>query len=160
MQQGHYYGHAPPPPPRAAATAYYPRPTGPDPAAAAQSPAVQPVNNDVNVESTTTEVTNATVTISAAPQVRDLQKELVGFVPAAVRKKKLQAGKKGIVPKVARPTINAAPDMDDDDVEQEQDRVQASPSIQLPATNASAKSSAPKAGDEYDRFMKEMEGIL
>jgi hypothetical protein len=119
------------------------------------------MNENVNVDNPPTEASvGAAVTISAAPQVRDLQKELVGFVPAAVRKRKLQAGKKGTLPKVARPTINAAPDMDDD--EEPQEPVQASPSIQLPAatTNPSTKTSPPKAGDEYDRFMREMEGIL
>lgn len=155
MQHGHFYGHGPTaPPPRPAA--YYQQ----GPAAAVHPSAVQPMNENVNVDNTPTEAAvSATVTISAAPQVRDLQKELVGFVPAAVRKRKLQAGKKGTIPKVARPTINAAPDMDDD--EEPQEPVQASPSIQLPAaTNTSTKTSSPKAGDEYDRFMREMEGIL
>lgn len=95
--------------------------------------------------------TTPAVTISAAPQVRDLQKELVGFVPAAVRKKQLQAGKKGTVPKVARPTINAAPDMDNP--------IEAAPSsIQLPA--APTTNTSTKTGDEYERFMREMQGIL
>lgn len=154
MHHGHFYGHGPTaPPPRPAA--YYQQ--GP----AVHTSAVQPMNENVNVDNTPTEAAvSATVTISAAPQVRDLQKELVGLVPAAVRKRKLQAGKKGTIPKVARPTINAAPDMDDD--EESQEPVQASPSIQLPAatTHPSTKTSTPKAGDEYDRFMREMEGIL
>ncbi|KAI8575035.1 hypothetical protein K450DRAFT_263616 [Umbelopsis ramanniana AG] len=136
---GHFYGHEPAAPP------YYQQ--GP----AVPVAAVHAMSDDVNPP---TEAVSATVTISAAPQVRDLQKELVGFVPAAVRKKKLQAGKKGTIPKVARPAINAAPDMDDD--EEHQEPVQAA--IQLPATPA--KSNSPKAGDEYDRFMREMEGIL
>jgi hypothetical protein len=155
MQHGHFYGHGPP---RPAAAAYYQQGPAVPIAAAVHASAVQPMSDDVNVDNQPTEAVSATVTISAAPQVRDLQKELVGFVPAAVRKKKLQAGKKGTLPKVARPTINAAPDMDDD--EEHQATVQASPAIQLPAANLSAKSRSPKAGDEYDRFMREMEGIL
>jgi hypothetical protein len=98
--------------------------------------------------------TSAPVTISAAPQVRDLQKELVGFVPAAVRKKQLQAGKKGAVPKVVRPNINAAPDMDD-----QEPVVSSALSPQLPEKPVANEPSV-KPGDEYERFMREMEGIL
>ncbi|KAG2178717.1 hypothetical protein INT44_001870 [Umbelopsis vinacea] len=136
MQHGHFYGHGP----------YHPQ----EVPAVVHASAVQPISHDV--DNAPTEAVSAPVTISAAPQVRDLQKELVGFVPAAVRKKKLQAGKKGSIPKVARPAINAAPDMDDDEEE-------TSPVIQLPAATP-VKSNEPKAGDEYDRFMREMEGIL
>lgn len=112
---------------------------------------VTTVEGSTVVESSETPTT-AAVTISAAPQVRDLQKELVGFVPAAVRKKQLQAGKKGTIPKVARPTINAAPDMDLGDT----DELAPSSSIQLPTPSANNK----KQGDEYERFMREMQGIL
>jgi WW domain-binding protein 11 len=112
---------------------------------------VTTVEGSTVVESSETPPT-AAVTISAAPQVRDLQKELVGFVPAAVRKKRLQAGKKGTIPKVARPTINAAPDMDLGDT----DELAPSSSIQLPTPSANNN----KQGDEYERFMREMQGIL
>ncbi|KAJ2961510.1 hypothetical protein NQZ79_g3208 [Umbelopsis isabellina] len=106
------------------------------------------------IELVDTVAATAPVTISAAPQVRDLQKELVGFVPAAVRKKQLQAGKKGAVPKVVRPNINAAPDLDDQETV-----VSSTLSPQLPEKPAANEPSA-KPGDEYERFMREMEGIL
>ncbi|CDS07670.1 hypothetical protein LRAMOSA01619 [Lichtheimia ramosa] len=58
----------------------------------------------------------AAATISAEPQLRDLQKELLGFVPAAVRRKQAAQKKTAALPKGAKPVINAAPD-----VEEEQD---------------------------------------
>lgn len=54
-----------------------------------------------------------TAIISAEPQLRDLQKELVAFVPAALRKKQAQAKKTESLPKNARPSnINLAPDVE------------------------------------------------
>lgn len=52
-------------------------------------------------------------TISAEPQLRDLQKELLGFVPAALRRKQAMAKKVASLPKGARPNINAAPSLDE-----------------------------------------------
>ncbi|KAI7869142.1 WW domain binding protein 11-domain-containing protein [Spinellus fusiger] len=54
-----------------------------------------------------------TATISAEPQLRDLQKELLGFVPAALRRKQAASNKAASLPKGARPTINAAPEVED-----------------------------------------------
>lgn len=56
-------------------------------------------------------------TISAEPQLRDLRKELLGFVPAALRRKQTQAKKHASLPKEARPIINAAPSIDQEDKE-------------------------------------------
>ncbi|KAI8344384.1 WW domain binding protein 11-domain-containing protein [Chlamydoabsidia padenii] len=57
--------------------------------------------------------TSKTATISAEPQLRDLQKELVGFVPAALRRKQAQTKKTDLLPKGARPNdINLAPDVE------------------------------------------------
>ncbi|CAG8731556.1 14618_t:CDS:2 [Cetraspora pellucida] len=53
--------------------------------------------------------TTATPVIQAEPQVRNLQKELTTLVPAALLRKKADARK----PKVARPVVNAAPNIDD-----------------------------------------------
>ncbi|CAO3637254.1 unnamed protein product [Cunninghamella blakesleeana] len=55
-----------------------------------------------------------TATISAEPQIRDLQKELVTFVPAALRRKQAQAKKAESLPKNAKPSnINLAPDVEE-----------------------------------------------
>ncbi|GAA5813022.1 hypothetical protein MFLAVUS_006488 [Mucor flavus] len=51
-------------------------------------------------------------TISAEPQLRDLQKELLGFVPAAIRRKQAAAKKVAALPKGARPNINPAPSLE------------------------------------------------
>lgn len=60
------------------------------------------------------DVTPATATISAEPQLRDLQKELLGFVPAALRRKQAMAKKVASLPKGARPNINPAPSLEED----------------------------------------------
>ncbi|CAG8524813.1 2215_t:CDS:2 [Funneliformis mosseae] len=51
----------------------------------------------------------ATPIIQAAPQVRNLQKELTTLIPTALLRKKVAASK----PKVAIPVVNAAPKIDD-----------------------------------------------
>ncbi|KAI8978408.1 hypothetical protein BDB01DRAFT_799722 [Pilobolus umbonatus] len=65
-------------------------------------------------EPETKSVSAATVvpTISAEPQLRDLRKELIGFVPTALRRKQAAAKKVASLPKGVRPTINAAPAID------------------------------------------------
>jgi hypothetical protein len=40
---------------------------------------------------------------------------LLGFVPAALRRKQANAQKKAALPKGARPNINAAPTIDDEE---------------------------------------------
>ncbi|KAI9030851.1 hypothetical protein CLU79DRAFT_358671 [Phycomyces nitens] len=54
-------------------------------------------------------------TISAEPQLRNLQKELLGFVPAALRRKQAASRKTASLPKGARPNINAAPEVDENE---------------------------------------------
>ncbi|CAG8724385.1 11938_t:CDS:2, partial [Acaulospora colombiana] len=54
-------------------------------------------------------VAAATPVIQAEPQVRNLQKELTTLVPSSLLRKKASASK----PKVARPVVNAAPNIDD-----------------------------------------------
>ncbi|KAI8982256.1 hypothetical protein BDF20DRAFT_459678 [Mycotypha africana] len=60
-----------------------------------------------------------TPVISAEPQLRDLQKEALQFVPAAIRKKQQHAKKVAALPKGARPTINAAPSIEEEEQEKE-----------------------------------------
>lgn len=70
-----------------------------------QQPASQPTQPQ-----TTQQLTHSsTPVISAEPQLRDLEKETLAFVPAAIRRKQNAASKKASLPKEARPHINAAP---------------------------------------------------
>ncbi|KAL0088098.1 WW domain binding protein 11-domain-containing protein [Phycomyces blakesleeanus] len=69
--------------------------------------------------STTAGVYTPAATISAEPQLRNLQKELLGFVPAALRRKQAASRKTASLPKGARPNINAAPEVDGDDGDDE-----------------------------------------
>ncbi|KAG2199633.1 hypothetical protein INT47_005158 [Mucor saturninus] len=82
-----------------------------------QPPVQQPtyVSKPVHYEQPKEESLSAAVapTISAEPQLRDLQKELLGFVPAALRRKQAMAKKVASLPKGARPNINPAPSLED-----------------------------------------------
>lgn len=78
-----------------------------------------PASNQVEAPKPTREQI-AAATISAEPQLRDLQKELLGFVPAAVRRKQAAQKKTAALPKGAKPIINAAPDVEEG-VEEEQE---------------------------------------
>ncbi|ORY01149.1 hypothetical protein K493DRAFT_347462 [Basidiobolus meristosporus CBS 931.73] len=116
----------------------------------------------------------ASAVISAAPQLRDLQKELTRLVPAAVLRKKATGGVTSPpVPKVARPKINAAPDLDDSSatpstsVRPTTDLSNLTASIfgkaaaiKAPAKEKQTSSVANSTNDEYEDFMKEMEGLL
>ncbi|KAK9763250.1 hypothetical protein K7432_010256 [Basidiobolus ranarum] len=121
----------------------------------------------------------APAVISAEPQIRNLQKELTKLVPAAVLRKKATGGVSSpAIPKVSLPKINAAPDMDynvDTSVRPTTNLSNLTASIfgkmgpvkpPNPApSNASVSSSASKpqkssTNDEYEDFMKEMEGLL
>ncbi|CAB4389017.1 hypothetical protein RhiirA5_353913 [Rhizophagus irregularis] len=123
----------------------------------------------------------ATPVIQAAPQVRNLQKELTTLVPTALLRKKAAASK----PKVARPIVNAAPNIDDGLIDelstitptkrsastaipllQDQQKSSEVDSSQLKGgiTSSSAPSPAKKAkkkkADEYEKFMAEMQDLL
>ncbi|CAG8573565.1 9995_t:CDS:10 [Acaulospora morrowiae] len=111
--------------------------------------------------------------IQAEPQVRNLQKELTTFVPASLLRKKASAKK----PKVARPIVNAAPNIDDGMnvttttavkrsastaitlLQQSEYDTQASEQ-QVPAGAPAKKSRTKKKVDEYDKFMAEMQDLL
>ncbi|CAG8477921.1 868_t:CDS:10 [Dentiscutata erythropus] len=96
--------------------------------------------------------TTATPVIQAEPQVRNLQKELTTLVPAALLRKKADARK----PKVARPVVNAAPNIDDDYDVQAPEQTQTVVNTPLPTKKAKTK----KKVDEYDKFMAEMQDLL
>ncbi|RUS24894.1 hypothetical protein BC938DRAFT_472934 [Jimgerdemannia flammicorona] len=107
--------------------------------------------------------------ISAAPQVRDLRKELTTLVPASILRKKAAAAKAGAqgAGKVARPKINAAPDLDEGVSESSVAAVGPALPTGLPTTKAisGGPAAAPAKGkkkttDEYAKFMREMEGLL
>ncbi|KAL0143259.1 WW domain binding protein 11-domain-containing protein [Mucor lusitanicus] len=99
---------APPPPPpimpyqHFSAPVHYQQP--PQAAAAAAAP-----SHTTQQPATTTTQHASTPVISAEPQLRDLEKETLAFVPAAIRRKQTAASKKASLPKEARPDINAAP---------------------------------------------------
>ncbi|CAG8515400.1 1290_t:CDS:2 [Ambispora gerdemannii] len=121
-----------------------------------------------------TSAATATPIIQAEPQVRNLQKELTTLVPAALLRKKASASK----PKVSRPIVNAAPNIDDG-METLTPPVKRSASSMLPVVTQSSttqedsndqqKSTAPppakkaktkKKYDEYEKFMSEMQDLL
>ncbi|KAI9357331.1 hypothetical protein DFJ73DRAFT_821452 [Zopfochytrium polystomum] len=82
--------------------------------------------------------------ISAAPQLRDLQKELVTMVPAALLKRKKTAGvAKAVQPSDRRLIVNATPDVAGDGTEQ---LFSEEPSNDHPPTK----------DDEYSTFLKNL----
>ncbi|KAI8073835.1 WW domain binding protein 11-domain-containing protein [Gongronella butleri] len=110
----------PPPPPRPYGARPYhrppPRPLPPAHAAAlaaSASVSAAPVMTPPRPNAAISKETSATATISAEPQLRDLQKELVGFVPAALRRKQTKAKQQDQLPKGARADkVNLAPDVE------------------------------------------------
>ncbi|KAI9592125.1 hypothetical protein BDF19DRAFT_452392 [Syncephalis fuscata] len=119
-------------------------------------------------------VATAQATISAQPQLRDLQKELTTLVPTAVRRKldtatdsnryshdtRNQDG----TSMAKRIRVNTAPGL------QTPDTVSLSTSAAKPASqppppptsqaSTSNKAAPKKLQDEYSNFMKEMEGLM
>lgn len=78
----------------------------------APQPQPQPERPDDTVQPRpATAAEAAPVTITAEPQLRDLQKELLGLVPASLRRKQAAKKKADALPKAARPSINATPDV-------------------------------------------------
>ncbi|KAG2193836.1 hypothetical protein INT46_011677 [Mucor plumbeus] len=69
----------------------------------------QPASQPTQPQTTQQPTHSSTPVISAEPQLRDLEKETLAFVPAAIRRKQNAANKKASLPKEARPHINAAP---------------------------------------------------
>jgi len=110
----------------------------------------------------------ATPVIQAAPQVRNLQKELTTLVPTALLRKKAAANK----PKVTRPVVNAAPNIDDGLVDEisttTPSKRSASTTIPLLQEQKSSEVDSPppakkakkKKADEYEKFMAEMQDLL
>lgn len=112
--------------------------------------------------------------IAAAPQMRDLQKELTTMVPAALMKKKkmesdeatmaLPKGAAGpVLPssRSGKPGVNLAPDVGDDGAGPVPELKSSLASV-LPKPAGAAATGKPKtkAEEEYERFLKEMEGLV
>ncbi|CAI2174001.1 18656_t:CDS:2, partial [Funneliformis geosporum] len=122
----------------------------------------------------------ATPIIQAAPQVRNLQKELTTLIPTALLRKKAAANK----PKVAIPVVNAAPNIDDGLVNElstvtptkrsasttihllqeqkpsEVDSSQSNGGIISSSAPPPTKKAKKKKADEYEKFMAEMQDLL
>ncbi|KAL1917635.1 uncharacterized protein VTP21DRAFT_4028 [Calcarisporiella thermophila] len=204
--------HRPPPPGH-----YGPRPPFPGrplpvglptgPRGAVRPPPSQPPSSSVKTTSSTTIAKpSPTAVISAAPQLRNLQKELTTMVPTALARKKQTAKStkqtsatplsltsttsattkmgagldKVSRPGIRRPVINAAPDLEDDDPIPENFNLKdlfkgvvippAASSSTTQSLSASSSGSTADAGntevkkptrnEEYERFMKEMEGLI
>jgi hypothetical protein len=137
------------------------------PTTAAPKPAPKPASNTV---------------ISAAPQLRDLRKEVTKLVPTAVRRKAMSsatrsatsatisstqskdnASDEAAVPIVKRMRVNAAPDLD---VSASASSAAYTPSIShvpasrpKPPANTEEKEKS-TLQDEYENFMKEMQDLL
>nr|CAG8594791.1 6376_t:CDS:2 [Entrophospora candida] len=118
---------------------------------------------------------------TAEPQVRNLQKELTALVPASLLRKKAASNK----PKVIRPSVNTAPNIDDGLITE---ITSSSPSFTIPIKRPSSpsvvanipllqnqssndkqqqappplpkKSKTRKKVDEYEKFMAEMQDLL
>jgi hypothetical protein len=137
----------------------------------------QSISNNMKINSqyskAAANAATATPVIQAAPQVRNLQKELTTLVPTALLRKKAAASK----PKVARPIVNAAPNIDDGLTDElstiTPTKRSASTAIPLlqeqqKSSEADSASSAPspakkakkKKADEYEKFMAEMQDLL
>ncbi|KAJ3294501.1 hypothetical protein HK104_003539 [Borealophlyctis nickersoniae] len=103
--------------------------------------------------------------ISAAPVVRDLQKELTHMLPPTLLRRKVAQPGKVAKPRAAavggpaagRPAVNAAPDVDGGGT-----RTAARPATGVGAPKAASQTKAPakSATDEYEDFMKQMEGLM
>jgi hypothetical protein len=83
---------------------------------------------------------------SGAPVVRDLQKELLNFVPPSLLRKRNAPGR----------TVNLTPHVEEGGKDEGETRADA-PQVQLP----SKKTNTPSSLDhDYDKFLKEMDGLL
>lgn len=109
----------------------------------------------------------AAATISAEPQLRDLKKEATAFVPTALKRKRPAA------PGAASAKINAAPALTDEQDATEptlvrpdlltalRDQFGAPPVAKADISkNVPPSSSPPKKGDDYNKFLEEMDDIL
>ena len=109
---------------------------------------------------------SASATITAEPELRDLKKEAIAFVPPSLKRKKVSAS-----PATSR--VNAAPSVSIDGSESQElpatvrpdlvsalrDQFGAPPPPQLTGTGSS-KEPAPKSKDDYQKFLEEMGDIL
>lgn len=131
-----------------------------------------PTNTPNKFQPENSSTLTATPVIQAAPKVRNLQKELTTLVPASLMRKKASESK----PKVARPVVNAAPNIDDG-ISSTSTAIKRSVSTAIPLLQQSEsdnltserrpsmpppakKSKTKKKVDEYDKFMAEMQDLL
>ncbi|ORX57766.1 hypothetical protein BCR36DRAFT_136320 [Piromyces finnis] len=98
--------------------------------------------------------TSASAVISAAPQLRDLQKELTTLVPSSLRRRgpttKLPR-KSTMGSNSLKPTINLAPEFD------ENGQIKIST---VPETSKPKENNINNKQDDYEAFMKEVSGLL
>jgi len=111
-------------------------------------------NHEAASKKSTSAPTPAAAVISAAPQLRDLQKELTTLVPSSLRRRGQtthhKSSRKSTTNPV-KPTINLAPEFD----ENGQMKTPSVPKINKPNENDTTKSSN-NNDDDYEAFMKEI----
>ncbi|KAJ1530017.1 hypothetical protein HK096_008962, partial [Nowakowskiella sp. JEL0078] len=94
--------------------------------------------------------------ISAEAQLRDLQKELVAFVPAALKRSNPAPSNTGVRRVGSVPRVNAAPDVGDS----QNEGVDEEGGVAIGIDKSLVQQKKKTANDEYEEFMKEMEGLL
>ena len=104
-------------------------------------------------------VPTASAVISAAPQLRDLQKELTTLVPSSLRRRGQTSNKSSRKSTVSsnslNPTINLAPEFDENgDIKMDTttDNSKSKDNITTSTTNTKQ--------DDYEAFMKEVSELL
>ncbi|KAI6135497.1 WW domain binding protein 11-domain-containing protein [Pisolithus thermaeus] len=108
---------------------------------------------------------SSSATISAGPQLRDLKKEATAFVPSSLKRKKASGSPAAV------PRINAAPSVGREGSESQEPPPATRPDLvstlrdQLgaappPVKEVSSDGAAPKAKNDYQKFLEEMSDIL
>lgn len=115
--------------------------------------------------SLTAHAASSSATVSAGPQLRDLKKEATAFVPSSLKRKKA-SGSSATVPR-----INAAPSVGKEGSESREPPPAARPDLvstlrdqlgapPLPVREVSSDGAAPRAKNDYQKFLEEMSDIL
>jgi len=104
-------------------------------------------------------VASASAVISAAPQLRDLQKELTTLVPSSLRRRGQTSSKSSrkstILTNSINPTINLAPEFDENgDIKMD------TTSEKSKSKDNTTTSSTNIKQDDYEAFMKEVSELL
>lgn len=107
-------------------------------------------------------LSGASATISAEPELRDLKKEAIAFVPPSLKRKKASA-------LAATPRVNAAPSVSRDGSELRESPAAIRPDLVSalrdqfgvpPPPRSPGTRSSPKNKDDYQKFLEEMGDIL